>query len=93
MAREFDAGMTGPPLSISMDFIANGMVEMIGGVTCAAILAGYAWWAPIVLAGAWLGTHWLLRECDLARPQHGGGPQRAAGCRLRISAGRGAAGE
>src|SRR6202044_1231885 len=22
----------------------------------------YAWWAPIVLVGAWAGTHWLLRE-------------------------------
>jgi ABC-type multidrug transport system fused ATPase/permease subunit len=45
-----------------MDFIANGMVEMIGGLVSAAILASYAWWAPIVLAGAWLATHWLLRE-------------------------------
>jgi ATP-binding cassette, subfamily B, bacterial len=62
VARDFDLGMTGPPLSFSMDFIANGMVEMIGGLACAAILAAYAWWAPIVLAGAWLATHWLLRE-------------------------------
>jgi ATP-binding cassette subfamily B protein len=62
VAREFDLGMTGPPLSISMDFIASGMVEMIGGVASAVILARYAWWAPIVLAGAWLATHWLLRE-------------------------------
>jgi ATP-binding cassette subfamily B protein len=61
-ARDFDFGMTAPPLSISMDFIANGMVEMVGGIACAVILAGYAWWAPIVLAGAWLATHWLLRE-------------------------------
>ena len=61
-ARDFDLGMTGPPLSFSMDFIANGMVEMIAGLACAAILAAYAWWAPIVLAGAWLATHWLLRE-------------------------------
>ena len=62
VARDFDLGMTGPPLSISMDFIAGGMVEMVGGVACAVILAGFAWWAPIVLAGAWLATHWLLRE-------------------------------
>ena len=61
-ARDFDLGMTGPPLSFSMDFIANGMVEMIGGVACAAILFAYAWWAPLILAGAWLATHWLLRE-------------------------------
>jgi ATP-binding cassette subfamily B protein len=62
VARDFDLGMTGPPLSISMDFIANGMVEMIGGVASAVILAFYAWWAPIVLIGGWLATHWLLRE-------------------------------
>ena len=62
VARDFDLGMTGPPLAISMDFIASGMVEMIGGVACALILARYAWWAPIVLAGAWLATHWLLRD-------------------------------
>jgi ABC-type multidrug transport system fused ATPase/permease subunit len=62
VARDFDLGMTGPPLAISMDFIANGMVEMIGGVASALILARYAWWAPILLAGAWLATHWLLRE-------------------------------
>ncbi len=62
VARDFDLGMTGPPLSISMDFIASGMVEMIGGIASAVILARYAWWAPILLAGAWLATHWLLRE-------------------------------
>ncbi|MBI3403538.1 MAG: ABC transporter ATP-binding protein [Acidobacteria bacterium] len=62
VARDFDLGMTGPPLSISMDFIATGMVEMIGGVASAAILVRYAWWAPIVLGGAWIATHWLLRE-------------------------------
>jgi len=62
VARDFDLGMTGPPLAISMDFISSGMVEMIGGVASAVILARYAWWAPIVLAGAWVATHWLLRE-------------------------------
>jgi ATP-binding cassette subfamily B protein len=62
VARDFDLGMTGPPLSISMDFIATGLVEMTGGAASAAILARYAWWAPLVLAGAWLATHWLLRD-------------------------------
>src|ERR1700730_5978954 len=70
VARDFDLGMTGPPLSISMDFIANGIVEMIGGVACAVILARYAWWAPIVLAGAWLATHWLLRESAIWRDRN-----------------------
>jgi ATP-binding cassette, subfamily B, bacterial len=62
VARDFDLGMTGPPMSISMDFIASGLVEMIGGLASAAVLAAYAWWAPIVLGGAWTATHWLLRE-------------------------------
>jgi len=70
VARDFDLGMMGPPLSISMDFIANGMVEMIGGVASAVILARYAWWAPIVLAGAWLATHWLLRESAIWRDRN-----------------------
>ena len=62
VARDFDLGMTGPPLSFSMDFIAGGMVEMIGGIAAAALLFGYSWWAPIILAGAWLSTQYLLRE-------------------------------
>src|SRR3954469_10596340 len=62
LARDFDLGMTGPPLAFSMDFIASGMVEMIGGVASAAVLAAYSWWAPLVLGGAWLSTQWLLRE-------------------------------
>ena len=61
-ARDFDLGMTGPPLSYSMDFIAGGLVGMLTGLTAAVVLAGFAWWAPILLGGAWLSTHWLLRE-------------------------------
>jgi ATP-binding cassette subfamily B protein len=70
VARDFDLGMTGPPMSISMDFIANGLVEMIGGIACAVILFGYSWWAPLVLAGAWLTTHWLLRESAIWRDRN-----------------------
>ena len=61
-ARDFDLGMQGPPLSLSMDFIADGLVALLSGLACAVVLFGYAWWAPFVLAGAWLRTHWLLRE-------------------------------
>ena len=61
-ARDFDQGIMGPPLAISMDFIAGGLVQFLSGVASAAVLFGYAWWAPLVLAGAWLATHWLLRE-------------------------------
>jgi ATP-binding cassette subfamily B protein len=62
VARDFDRGMTGPPLSISMDFIAGGLVDMLAGLAQACVLFGFAFWAPPVLAGAWLATHWLLRE-------------------------------
>lgn len=65
VARDFDLGITGPPLFISMDFIASGLVEMIGGLASAVVLAAYAWWAPLLLAGAWLATHWLLRESSV----------------------------
>src|SRR5262249_26819361 len=59
MARDFDLGITGPPLSLSMDFIASGLVEMVGGLASALVLVAFAWWAPLLLAGAWLATHWL----------------------------------
>src|SRR5215469_3233511 len=62
VARDFDRGMTGPPLSVSMDFIATGLLDMVAGVAQAAVLFGYAFWAPPVLAGAWLATHWLLKD-------------------------------
>jgi ATP-binding cassette subfamily B protein len=70
VARDFDLGMTGPPLFISMDFIASGLVEMIGGLASAVVLSAYAWWAPILLAGAWLATHWLLRESAVWRDRN-----------------------
>jgi ABC-type multidrug transport system fused ATPase/permease subunit len=70
VAREFDLGMTGPPLSMSMDFIAGGLVEMVAGVTSAAVLFAYSWWAPIVLSGAWLSTHWLLKESAVWRDRN-----------------------
>jgi ABC-type multidrug transport system fused ATPase/permease subunit len=62
VARDFDRGMTAPPLSTSLDFIAGGLVDMVAGLAQACVLFGFAWWAPPVLAGAWLATHWLLRE-------------------------------
>jgi ATP-binding cassette subfamily B protein len=70
MARDFDLGISGPPLFICMGFIASGLGEMIGGIASALILAGYAWWAPLVLAGAWLATHWLLRESAVWRDRN-----------------------
>jgi ATP-binding cassette subfamily B protein len=70
MARDFDLGITGPPIFISMDFIAGGLVEMVGGLASAVVLSGYSWWAPFLLVGAWLGTHWLLRESGVWRDRN-----------------------
>src|SRR5216117_362906 len=67
MARDFDLGITGPPIFVSMDFIAGGLVELVGGLAAAVVLAAYTWWAPLLLAGAWLATHWLLRESAVWR--------------------------
>jgi len=70
VAREFDRGMSGPPLYISLDFIAGGLVELIAGVASALVLFGFAWWAPIVLTACWLSTHWLLKESAIWRDRN-----------------------
>ena len=70
VAREFDLGMTGPPMNVSVDFIAGGLVEMIAGLACTVVLFGFTWWAPMLLAGAWLATHWLLRESGVWRDRN-----------------------
>ena len=62
MARDFDLGMMGPPLDISMDFIAGGLVNLVVGLAAACLLFGFHWWVPPVLIAGWLCTHWLLRE-------------------------------
>ena len=61
-AREFDRGMTGPPMYLNVDFIASSLVNVISGVASAIVLTGFTWWAPLALAVAWGSTHWLLRE-------------------------------
>ena len=79
MARDFDLGITGPPLSIAMDFIASGLVEMVGGLASAVVLVRLrvVGAAP---ARAARGSHALAaaRERGLARPQHRRGARRAA---------------
>jgi len=62
MARDFDLGITAPPLFVSMSFIAGGLRPLIAGVASAVILFGFAWWAPLVLVAGWGSTHWLLKE-------------------------------
>ena len=61
-AREFDRGMTGPPMYLNVDFIASSLVNVVSGVASAVVLTGFTWWAPVALVVAWGSTHWLLRE-------------------------------
>jgi ATP-binding cassette subfamily B protein len=62
LARDFDLGITAPPIRVCMPFVANGLVEIGSGLTAATILFWYQWWAPLVLVASWLATHRLLRE-------------------------------
>ena len=62
VARDFDLAITGPPMHYNVPFIADGLVLTITGVASAVVLAAYEWWASLLLAGAWIATHWLLRE-------------------------------
>jgi ATP-binding cassette subfamily B protein len=70
VAREFDRGQTGPPMYMSVDFIAGSVVELIGGAASAVVLFGFNWWAPLLLLGAWTSTHWLLRESGVWRDRN-----------------------
>jgi ATP-binding cassette, subfamily B, bacterial len=70
MARDFDLGMMGPPLEISMDFIAGGLVDLVVGASAAILLAAFHWWAALLLVVAWMSTHWLLRESGVWRDRN-----------------------
>jgi ABC-type multidrug transport system fused ATPase/permease subunit len=65
MGRDFDLGITGPPLSVALGFISAGMVELLGGVAQTIVLGTVLWWGPFVIGAAWLSTHWLLRESSV----------------------------
>jgi ATP-binding cassette, subfamily B, bacterial len=70
VARDFDLGILGPPLDISMDFIAGGLVQVVVGVSAAVLLFGFEWWVPPILVGAWAATHWMLRESGVWRDRN-----------------------
>ncbi len=69
-ARDFDLGWTGPPMFMNMDFIAQGLTMLLGGIASALVLVGFTWWAPLLLLGAWGSTHWLLRESGVWRDRN-----------------------
>ncbi|HXM57393.1 MAG TPA: ABC transporter ATP-binding protein [Candidatus Dormibacteraeota bacterium] len=62
MARDFDLGIAGPPLTRSMSSIGSGFADLAGGGAQAILLTAYAWWAGLAVGGAWLATHVLLRD-------------------------------
>jgi ATP-binding cassette, subfamily B, bacterial len=70
MARDFDLGMMGPPLDLSMDFISSGLVDLVVGASAAVLLLWFEWWAAPVLVAAWIATHWLLRESGVWRDRN-----------------------
>ena len=70
VARDFDLGIMGPPLFISMDFIAGGLIELLAGAAAGLLLFGFSWWAPLVLLAGWGSTHWLLRESGVWRDRN-----------------------
>ena len=72
-ARDFDAGIAAPPLAVAMREIGNGFTEIASGLAQAMLLAAYRWWAPLLVGGAWLSTHVLLRESALWKIWHAEG--------------------
>ena len=64
-ARDFDLGIAGPPMHLTVPMIAGGLVQIVSGLGQALVLARYAWWAPLLIGGAWASTHWLLRESSI----------------------------
>jgi ATP-binding cassette subfamily B protein len=60
-AREFNLGVSAPTLGQSLPPIANLFSTSLAALAQSAVLAAYRWWAPVVLVGAWLSTHYLLR--------------------------------
>jgi ABC-type multidrug transport system fused ATPase/permease subunit len=61
-ARDFDLGIMGPPISVSMGFVGAGLVELLGGGAQAVAMATVVPWGAVVVAAAWISTHWLLRS-------------------------------
>ena len=87
VARDFDLGMMGPPLSISMDFIAGGLVEL----DRRSLVRDRA--VRVRVVGAAGSGRSMARDAlaasgerRVARPQHGSRARGAARCRLRVPA-------
>ncbi|MBJ7602239.1 MAG: ABC transporter ATP-binding protein [Candidatus Dormibacteraeota bacterium] len=71
--RTFDLGVEGPPLVTAIPAIGTGFAYNLGGLVQAILLGAYAWWAPPLIAGAWIASHVLLRS-SAAWKVHGSEP-------------------
>jgi ABC-type multidrug transport system fused ATPase/permease subunit len=60
-ARDFDLGLAGPPIVVCMPNIGGGFSALAAGAAQALLLAGYRWWAPLLVGGAWASTHHFLK--------------------------------
>ena len=69
-AREFEFGMAGPNITVSMPNIGSGFASFAGGLASALLLFRYRWWAPILVGGSWLATHKLLAAGAIWRARH-----------------------
>ena len=90
MARDFDLGISGPPLSTAMDFTASGLLELVGGLAsrCAA---GRLHLVGATAAGRRVDQHALAaaRKRGVARSQYRRSSLGPAAGRLRVPPGRG----
>jgi ABC-type multidrug transport system fused ATPase/permease subunit len=77
MARDFDLGITGPNLRVSMPTIGSGFSDLAGGLAQALLLSAYAPWAGVLVGGGWIATHVLLRDASVWRA-HGDRSVKAA---------------
>jgi ABC-type multidrug transport system fused ATPase/permease subunit len=69
-ARDFDLGLGGPSLIVSMPNIGGGFAQFGGGLAQVALLIAYRWWAPLLLAAAWGSTHHFLRAAAVWHARH-----------------------
>ena len=87
-ARDFDMGLAGPNMTVSMPNIGGGFAMFAGGVAQALLLFGYRWWAPLLIGGAWGSTHHFLKSGAIWRARHSDDvveQQRRAGYAYRLS--------
>jgi ATP-binding cassette subfamily B protein len=64
-ARDFELGLSGPPMPLALEFTATGLIDFFAGLAQTVVLAAYSWWACLLVAAGWLSTHLLLRTATV----------------------------